>query len=147
MDTYIKNISADLAESCIRIQKNDGFRHAYYLTKERLETLFQNGERFFGIFTSNDDFIGFSSINTDVVRLRIHFFFIDKEYQGKGVGSALLAHIVHIAQQEKITNIYTYTEVHSPLEKFLLGKGFEKAGYFKRRFGDKDATILSLYLQ
>ncbi len=146
MGTYIKNITLEYVDQCILIQKNDGFKHAYYLTKERFERLFKNGEQFFGAFTPDNRLIGFASINMDAVRLRIHFFFVDKRYQGKGIGSDLLCHILDIAKNEKVMNIYTYTEVDSPLEQFLLHSGFEKAGYFKKRFGDKDANILSRYL-
>lgn len=146
MSTYIKNIGLEFAKQCITIQKNDGFKHAYYLTAQRIEKLFTNGEQFFGAFTHDNRLVGFASINIDTVRLRIHFFFVDKKYQGSGIGSDLLFHILGIAQEENITNIYTYTEVDSPLEQFLLYKGFEKAGFFKKRFGDKDANILSRYL-
>lgn len=146
MRTYIKNIGLEYAKQCITIQKNDGFKHAYYLTIQRIEKLFTNGEQFFGAFTGENKLVGFASVNIDAVRLRIHFFFVDKNYQGSGIGTELLRHILAIAKREKIMNIYTYTEVDSPLERFLRYKGFEKAGFFKKRFGDKDATILSLYL-
>lgn len=145
MNFKIKKIGPDFANLLIAIQKNDGFIHAYYLTKERLDKLFSNGEDFFGAFTENDSLVGFISINIDVVRMRIHFLFVDQQYQGKGMGSLLIKHIFLIAKEKKVNNIYVYTEIDSPLEIFLLKKGFIKAGYFKRRFGDKDANILSVY--
>ncbi|HLD25228.1 MAG TPA: GNAT family N-acetyltransferase [Patescibacteria group bacterium] len=146
MNFIIQTIDPSFAERCIKIQKNDGFKHAYYLTKERIHKLFSNGEQFYGAFTDKQELTGFVSINIDVVRQRIHFFVVDKHYQGKGVGSALLKHVISVARKEKVKNIYTYTEIQSPLERFLLRKGFEKAGYFRKRFGGKDANILSLYL-
>lgn len=144
MKYTIVNVKPDKSEKLVAIQKNDGFAHAYFLTKERLHKLFSNGEEFFGALNQEDELIGFASINMDVVRLRIHFFFVDQRFQKKGVGSALLAHILSIAEKEKVANVYTYTEIDSPLEQFLISKGFEKAGYFKRRFGDRDANILSM---
>ena len=146
MELIIKKISLDFAPQLITIQKNDGFKHAYYLTKERLGKLFSNGEEFFGAFTENNSLVGFASINTDVIRIRIHFLSIDQQFQGNGIGSALIKHILSIAKDKKVRNIYVYTEIDSPLETFLLKRGFAKAGYFKKRFGDKDADILSFYL-
>ncbi len=74
MTISIRNIFPDTAERCIEIQKNDGFRHAYFLTKERIEKLYKNGEKFYGVFDDKHYLIGFASINVDLVRLRIHFF-------------------------------------------------------------------------
>lgn len=146
MKYTVINVKPDESKKLVAIQKNDGFTHAYFLTTERLHRLFSNGEEFFGALNQEKELIGFASINMDVVRLRIHFFFIDQRFQKKGVGSALLAHILSIAKKEKVSNIYTYTEIESPLEQFLIHRGFEKAGYFKRRFGDKDANILSMHV-
>ena len=145
MNFSVNNIYPDSADQLVSIQKNDGFSHVYYLTKERLEKLFSNGEEFFGAFTDNK-LIGFISINTDVVRMRIHFLSVDQQFQRKGVASILLKHILLIAKEKKIRNVYVYTEIESPLEVFLLKNRFIKVGYFKKRFRDKDANILSIYL-
>lgn len=130
----------------IDIQKNDGYVHAYYLTEPRASVLFSNGERFYGAYDEDHLMMGVASINVDIERMRIHFFFIHQVAQGRGVGTLLLNYVMRIAREEKVKNVYIYTEIDSPLERFLLRRNFIKAGYFKRRFGEKDANILSFYL-
>lgn len=47
----------------------------------------------------------------------------------------------------EIKVVYSYIEVDSPLEEFLLKRGFTKVGFYKNRFGlGKDANILEKYL-
>lgn len=146
MVVNIRKITPRYYVRCIEVQKTDGYRHSYYLTIDRIRTLAHNGEQFFGAFTETGSLVGFVSVNVDVVRMRIHFFSVMHQYQRKGVGSNLLLHILDAARMAQVSNIYTYTEPESALELFLLHKGFVQAGYFKRRFGDKDANILSMYL-
>lgn len=43
---YRRAVLSDIS-MLIDIQKNDGFPHQYYLTRERLEKLFNRGEQFF----------------------------------------------------------------------------------------------------
>lgn len=147
LNITVRPIGTRLSASCIRVQKNDGFSHAYYLSEERIRKLHANGERFFGAFTVDGSLIGFASVNVDLVRMRIHFFCVDRSFHGQGVGSMLLAHIVTIGRRERVRMMYTYTEVNSPLERFFLAKGFVKAGYFRNRFDNRDATILSSDLE
>lgn len=62
MKIVIRPIDPTFSKQCIQIQRNDGFRHAYYLTNERVEKLFANGELFYGAFNENNTLIGFASI-------------------------------------------------------------------------------------
>lgn len=142
----IRKLTPSHFEECMEVQKNDGVLHQYLLTYERLQKLYANGEEFYGAFNMEEKIIGFASINNDLVRLRIHFFSISGAFQSKGVGTLLLNHVFDIARVSNIKTIYVYTEISSPLESFLLNKGFVNAGYFRRRFKDKDANILAYYL-
>lgn len=125
----------------IEIQKNDGFEHAYYLTKERLEKLIQRGEEFFMVFL-NDEPIAFASIDLDI-RARIHFFCVEKNNAGKGIGTELLEKIICEAANKDYKKIHAYVEVNSPIEGFFSKNGFEEVGFHKDRFGaGKDSHIL-----
>ncbi len=104
----MKIIQATVADipRIIDIQKNDGYVHAYYLTKQRANVVFSNGERFYGAYNDDNLMVGFASINVDIERMRIHFFFIHKAVQGCGVGTLLLNFVIKIAHEEKVKNIY-----------------------------------------
>jgi GNAT superfamily N-acetyltransferase len=129
----------------INIQKQDGFAHAYYLTPKRLRGLFKRGEMFFIAFL-DDKPAGFAGLDIEI-RAKLHFFSVAKKYTGIGIGSFLLERVINETKKHKKDMIYIYTEANSPLEQFLIKKGFLKVGYFLNRFGrGKNANIFGFYL-
>jgi len=130
----------------LRIQKNDGFKHAYYLTRDRFERLLNRGEVFYLAEKETGGPLGFMSIDCEV-RAKLHLSSVHKKYQNKRVGTTLLNYVVSRVKSRGYKRIYVYTEIASPAENFLLTRGFEKAGYYKDRYGEgRDANILELDL-
>lgn len=128
-------------DTMIEIQKNDGFEHSYYLTKERLEKLAQRGEEFFIVHLDNSP-VAFASIDMEV-RAILHFFCVDKDSAKKGIGTELLKKAVQEAANQNFDKIHTFVEIDSPVEHFFTKNGFEKVGFYKNRYGDgKDSNIL-----
>lgn len=126
----------------ISIQKRDGFVHAYYLTPRRLKRLFERKEIFFITFLENKA-VGFASLDIER-RAIMHFLSIVKDYAAMGIGSFLLGKVIKEAKKYKEDQVYIYTEVNSPLEKFLIKKGFKIVGYFQDRFKKgRHANILA----
>lgn len=128
-------------DTIMEIQKNDGFEHSYYLTKERLEKLQQRGEEFFIVHLDNKP-VAFASVDMEI-RARLHFFCVDKDSTKKGVGAELLEKTIQEAVNRNFEKIHTFVETDSPAEHFYTKNKFEKVGSYKNRYGkDKDATIL-----
>lgn len=126
----------------LKIQKNDGYNHSYYLTRERLRGLFERGELFFIAFLDNEA-AGFVSVDIEI-RARIHFLSVMQEKQKNGTGTALLEKIISEAKKRKVKMVYVYTEAGSMLENFLKKKDFKKVGFFQDKFGkNKHANIFS----
>lgn len=141
----IRKASPKDFNSLIKIQKRDGFIHAYYLSKKRLQKLFDAGELFFIAYLENKP-VGFVSVYIEI-RARMHFLSVKQEVARGGIGSFLLERIISESKKYKVKLLYVYTEANSDIEGFLEKKGFEKVGYFKNRFGDgRDANIFSYKL-
>ncbi len=128
------------------IQKNDGFSHAYYLTKNRIKRLFKRGELFFIAYIDKEA-VGFTSVDFEI-RARLHFLSVLKDFQKIGAGSRLVREIVRETKKRKYNHLYTITEKKAVLApKFLKKFGFKEVGFHKNRFGnEKDAIIWSLSL-
>lgn len=125
----------------LKIQRGDGFKHAYYLTSRRLKELFKRGEIFY-IAYLGEDAAAFTALDIEK-RVKIHFLSVMKKFSGQGIGSLLVEKIINEAKRRKKVMIYVYVEADSPLEKFLKANKFKKAGYFLNRFGrGKSANIL-----
>jgi N-acetylglutamate synthase-like GNAT family acetyltransferase len=128
----------------VNVQKQDGFAHAYYLTPKRLKTLFERKEIFFIALLGNK-VIGFTSLDIEK-RAIIHFLSVVKDYAALGIGSLLLEKVIKAAKKHKKDIVYIYTEINSPVEKFIIKKGFKIVGYFNDRFGKgRHANILAFY--
>jgi len=141
----IRRATAKDIDSIINIQKQDGFTHAYYLTPGRLKKLFERKEIFFVLLLSNK-LVGFTSLDIEK-RAIIHFLSVAKDYADMGIGSFLLEKAIKEAKKHKKDIVYIYTEVNSPVEKFVIKKGFKMVGYFNDRFGKgRHANILALYI-
>ncbi|MBI2592646.1 MAG: GNAT family N-acetyltransferase [Candidatus Colwellbacteria bacterium] len=146
-DTKIKIVTAGLGDflKITDIQKKDGFRHAYPLTKERFRKLLQRGELFFVAFLQNQA-VGIISVDMEI-RAKLHFFSVIQNYWGKGIGTALLAKILIEAKKRDYKSVYVYVEIDSPVEKFLINKGFKKVGIYRNRYKQgRHAHILEISL-
>lgn len=131
----------------IDIQKNDGFKHAYYLTPERVGKLFEKDQVFY--LVENDARpVGFACADFDV-RTWIHFFSVLKDFRGRGAGSALLGKIIEESRARKINMVFVITEKDADsLIGLFKKRGFEEAGFHKDRFGaGKDGSIWNLKLE
>lgn len=132
-------------DSIVQIQKIDGFKHAYYLTKGRIDRLIKRGEIFFLAFIKNDP-VGFISVDLEI-RAKLHFFSIKKQYWNKGVGTTLYQRVREESKKHGCKTLFIYVEVDSPVEKFLLNRGMKKVGYYKNRYAQgRDANILAVEL-
>ncbi|MEK7544183.1 MAG: GNAT family N-acetyltransferase [Patescibacteria group bacterium] len=134
-----KGVEKDIP-TYIRLQKNDGFPHQYYLIPKRVKQLFDRGEQFF-IASIDQIPVGFSSVDFEI-RAQAHFLCVDKRFTRKGVGSMLMNALVHEAKARGYTHMSSYVEADSLKEFFLKKHGFVQVGYYKNRYGTgKDATI------
>jgi len=100
MEIKIKRAKSSDWKIIQRIQKNDGFKHAYYLTKKRILKLFKRGEIFYLAFLKNKA-VAFTSVDFEI-RARLHFISVLKEFHQKGIGSILLNKIVNDSKKEDI---------------------------------------------
>lgn len=127
------------------IQNNDGFEHSYPLSRERFRNLIDRGEIFY-IANYDGKIVGMISVDFEI-RAKLHFFSVKQDYQGKGIGSALINQVLEEAKNSNYSSVYVYVEVGSPVEKFLLNRGFEKVGYYRDRYKTgKHANILEIVL-
>ncbi len=141
----IRKACANDFETILKIQKNDGFKHSYYLTRERLKLLSRREETFYLAFLDRKP-AGFISVDIEI-RAKLHLFSVLKDCQSMGVGSALLETVFAIAKNKKCKTLYIYVEVNSPLEEYLLRKKFKKTGVYYDRYGKgRDSDILMMHL-
>lgn len=125
------------------IQKNDDFKHSYYLTEDRIERLRDGGEKFF-VFYEDDRFVGMASINLEI-RAQLHFFSILKEKQKKGLAKKMLEILLEEVKKHEVKHktIHCFSEPDSPLVNFLKSQGFEEVGFYKNRYQNgRDAVIV-----
>jgi ribosomal protein S18 acetylase RimI-like enzyme len=131
------------------IQKNDGYKHSYYLTKKRYEILLQRNEYFYLLKNDEDQAIGFASLVVDI-RSLVHFFSIHKKYQRKNAGTFLLGELLTKLKAMSIFLKLAYIIVEKDSEamtKFLNKNGFVEAGFHQDRFGkNRDGVIFNYYL-
>ncbi len=138
-----KILTASDFKDMIRIQKNDGWMHVYYLDANRLKELSLRGEVFYGMYLDKT-IIGFAGIDAEI-RANLHFLSIDKDYQKKGYGTLFVKDLVKKMKAKKIKQMFFYVEEDSPHTVFLSQLGFAKVGFYKNRFGDGwDADIFEL---
>ena len=140
-----RKATLDDIESFIKIQKNDGFPHQYYLTRERLKKLFNRGEQFF-IAKYNDEVVGFGSVDCEI-RAQVHFICVDREYSRQGVGRELMKSCLDEAKDKGCKRACSYVEANSSKEPFLIKMGFHQVGFYKDRYGNGvDASIWEVLL-
>lgn len=138
-----KTLSTSDFKDIIRIQKNDGWRHVYYLDENRLKELSKRGEVFYGMYL-DDVVIGFAGVDAEI-RANLHLLSIDKKYQNQGYGTLFVKELVKVMKKKKIKQMFFYVEENSPHTMFLSKLGFTKVGFYKNRFGDGwDADIFEL---
>lgn len=142
--SIIRGTEKDL-ESIQTCQKNDGFPHVYYLTKDRIETLLKRGEIFFIAYIDGQP-VGMCSFDPEV-RSTLHLLSVDTKYQNKGVGSLLMNTMLDENKKLGYKAVFTFVEANSIKEEFLRNCSFHQVGYFKDRYAPgKDATIWSKIL-
>ncbi len=145
VNTKIKIVSVkqNIFKLINEIQNNDGFRHSYPLTKERFARLIHRGE-FFYVAYYDGKAVGMISVDFEI-RAKLHFFSVKQNYQGIGIGTALLTEILKEAKKRNYPFVYVYVEIDSSAEKFLLKRGFKNIGHYHHRYGkDKHANILEI---
>lgn len=131
--------------SLIRIQKNDGYPHQYYLTEDRLLRLFRRGETFI-VVESQGEAIGFGSVDCEI-RAQIHFICVDKQHSGKGIGRTLMQACREEAKRHGCKRAFSFVEANSSKEPFLVKMGFFQVGFYKDRYGNGvDASIWEIAL-
>lgn len=126
----------------IFIQKNEGFKHAYYLTEDRIERLIENGEEFF-ILYKDDQFVGMTAIDAEI-RIQLHFFSVLDKFKENGDAEKMLELLIAEIKKKEVEHqtIHCFTEKEEPLLQFLLKNGFEEVGFYKNRYqSGKDAVI------
>ncbi len=124
----------------IEIQKDDGFLHSYYLTSTRLSRLFRRGELFYLVYRSGNP-VGFCSLDCEI-RCQIHFFSIIQKYTHQGIGSEMLKFMLLEVKKNGYQEVHVFVEQSSPVENFLVKRGFLKVGFYKDRYGaSKNANI------
>lgn len=142
-DIVIRKADRGDITSILDVQKHDGFDHTYYLSKDRLENLFRRDEMFY-VAIVRGKLVGFASVDMEI-RANLHFLSIDKDFQGRGLGTSLLKIVLQESVKRSCKSIFIYVEVDSLLEKFLLKKGFKKVGIYESRYAPgKDAHILAM---
>lgn len=130
----------------IGIQKDDGFKHAYFLQEKRILTLLKRGEKFF-LATINGQTVGFASFDPEI-RAKIHFLSVHKQFSRQGVGSLLMNNLLNAIKSMGYDKAYCYVEKKSSIESFLIKFNFYKVGEYKNRYGDKkDASIWEISLK
>jgi RimJ/RimL family protein N-acetyltransferase len=130
-------------QTIIDLQKQDGFKHSYSLTKERLARLSKRGELFY-IVESNNRPVGMISLDIEI-RARLHFFSIHKDFQRKGIGTEILHKIISELKHsfEDVKVVFCYSEKNAPIVNFLKKNSFKEVGFYRNRFrNDRDAVIL-----
>lgn len=121
-------------DSILRIQKEDGYPHAYYLTAQRVRRLLKKGQVIY-VALEEDGAIAFSIVDFDV-RAWIHFLSVIKDEQRKGIGLSLVNEIIKESQNRGINLVYIIPEQDAEkIDGFLRNYGFIKRGYHKDRFG------------
>lgn len=129
----------------VRVQKHDGFSHQYYLTEERLQRLFDRGERFF-VIEHGGKVVGFGSVDCEI-RAQVHFICVDRAYSGKGVGRRLMQLCLQEARRSGCKRACSFVETNSSKEPFLMKMGFHQVGFYKDRYGNGvDASIWEISL-
>ncbi len=129
----------------IRIQKHDGFPHQYYLTKGRLEKLFDRGEQFY-VISIHGTPVGFGSVDCEI-RAQVHLICVDAAFAGNGIGRTLMRLCLARAKQRGCKRACSYVEANSSKEPFLVKMGFHQVGLYKDRYGNGvDATIWEIAL-
>ena len=128
------------------LQKEDGYRHAYYLNPERIRELMGKGQQFY-IASIGDFPFGFACVDFDV-RAWLHFLSVSHDAQHKGIATALLNRAVEDSKKDGIsTLVFVSDQKAKDMKGFLKDHGFEKAGFHKNRFGpNRDGTIFNLDL-
>lgn len=133
----------DKFELISEIQNNDGFEHSYPLSRERFEKLIHRGECFYLAYYDGEA-TGMISVDFEI-RAKLHFFSVKQDYQSKGIGTALLTKVLEEAKNRNYYSVYVYVEFDSPVEKFLLSRGFKKVGYYHNRYkNERSADILEI---
>lgn len=144
-DNTIQIVEAkpDMFELISEIQNNDGFEHSYPLSRERITKLIHRGECFYLAYYDGET-AGMISVDFEI-RAKLHFFSIKQDYHGKGIGTALLTKVLEEARNSNYSSVYVYVEQDSPVEKFLLRRGFNKVGYYHNRYKNRrSADILEI---
>lgn len=132
-------------DSCLAVQRNDGFSHQYYLTSERMRKLFFRGEQFF-LAEQDGVPVGFGSVDCEV-RAQVHFICVNQAYKRKGIGSGLMRRCLEYAKQAGYSRACTFVESNSSKEPFLEKMGFHKVGFYNDRYGNGvDASIWEISL-
>lgn len=103
----------------------------------RLNLMRKQGNHFVFIAAVNSEVVGFIGVVREIAfefdgdYLRITALAVSKNYQGKGVGSALLERIEELAKENKISLI----ALNSGLNRLESHKFYENSGYSKKSYG------------
>lgn len=137
---HIRQATKNDIPTLITLQRNDGFTHSYYLTRERLKRLFDRGELFFVARLGRVP-VGFASIDCEI-RAQVHFLSVDQTFTRRGIGSMLMRTLKNEVQKRGYGHLSVYVDAGAAIEVFLKKNGFVQVGYYKNRYGKgKDATI------
>ncbi len=125
------------------IQRNDGYKHSYYLSEDRIERLVKSGEKFFMLY-KDDRFIGMASIDSEI-RVQLHFFSVLEEFAGQGgAAKKMLELLLKEVKKQEVEHkiIHCFTELDSPLLGFLKSQGFEEVGFYKNRYQNGKSAVI-----
>lgn len=144
----LRKATVEDCDAIMVVQKNDGYPHSYYLTKERLQKLFDRNEEFYVVTAQDGRIIAFFAVNVEI-RAHLHFFSVHKDFQRRHIGSYIMRQLLDGKMLGDARVLYAYVdEGAEKIRKFLIQNGFEEAGYYRNRFGpNKNAIIMEHRLE
>jgi ribosomal protein S18 acetylase RimI-like enzyme len=120
--------------------------HTAFITMEQLNLLKENGSKFFGLFTGNQQigFVGVESTNNKTYDIEL--LAVLPEYRHKGYGEKLVSHIINYVKSHhgKILSLGMMNE-NTVLKNWYLGLGFKKTSI--QRFEHLPFTVCVMDLK
>lgn len=126
--------SPEVFEHMRVMQANDGTIHHYLLTDERIQKLFNRGERFFMAYQDGKP-IGFGSYDFET-HAYLHFLSVYLDHQRQGAGRSIMNTMLEECRLSGASQVHTFVEEGSDKERFLEHMGFKQSGNFEHKYGE-----------
>ena len=90
-----------------------------------------------------EDSVGFLEYSLIYDRMEIDNIKVLEDYQNKGIGTKLMAHLVSLAIEYKVVNITLEVRISNEVAKNLYKKfGFREVALRKYYYGDEDGILM-----